>query len=51
MQSILDAFPEGFFADEKAQVAYELYIRIKAGMEALMLHSDRMRRRLRPGRN
>jgi hypothetical protein len=51
VQSIIDAFPERYFADDKAQVAYELYIRIKAGMEYLMLQDDRMQRRLRPMKN
>lgn len=50
-QSILDMFPQGYFADAKAQVAYELYIRIKAGMEYLMLQDDRMQRRLKPMSN
>lgn len=50
-QSIIDAFPEGYFGKDKAQAFYELYIRIRAGMEYLILHDDRMRRRLRPGKN
>ena len=50
-QSIIDAFPEGHFGSDKAQAFYELYSRIKAGIEAMLALDDRMQRRLRPTKN
>jgi len=50
-QSIIDAFPEGYFGNDKAQAFYEIYIRIKAGMKATLIHDDLMQRRLRPTSN
>lgn len=49
-QSILDAFPDEF-AKDKAQAFYEIYIRVKAGIEGTLLLNERVQRRLRPGRN
>ena len=49
-QSIIDAFPDEFKQD-KAQAFYEIYIRVKAGIEGTLALSDRMQRRISPKRN
>lgn len=49
-QSVIDAFPHEFKRD-KAQAFYEIYIRVKAGMEATLALNERLQQRLRPGRN
>lgn len=46
-QSIIDAFPE-LFREDKATAFYEIYIRVKAGMEGTIALSEHMQRRLKP---
>jgi hypothetical protein len=35
-RSILDAFPEGFFGADKARAYHAIYLRVRAGMEAVL---------------
>jgi len=50
-QSIIDVFPNGYFGNDKAQVFYEIYLRVKAGIEATIIQADRTRSRLSPTNN
>jgi len=50
-QSIIDIFPKGYFGNDKAQAFYEIYLRVKAGIEATIIQADRTASRLRPTNN